>query len=50
MLCPLITIDEYQEAGRKRIDWVAEDVPSGVYFCRLEASGRTTVKKMTLIR
>lgn len=30
--------------------WDASDLPSGVYFCRLEAGGRMTLVKMVLVK
>lgn len=37
-------------AGNHAIVWDASDYPTGVYFCRINAGGFMSVKKMTLIR
>lgn len=37
-------------AGSYSIDWNAADLPSGVYFCRMEAGGGTLMQKMVLLK
>ena len=37
-------------AGHHDVFWQAEQYPSGVYFCRLEAAGSHKIRKMILIR
>ncbi len=39
-----------QQAGEHTITWNAADFPSGVYFARLEAGGRTENVKMVLLK
>jgi hypothetical protein len=43
-------VDEKQPAGRYTVEWIANDTPSGVYFCRLTAEGQTATRKMLLVR
>ena len=48
-------VDEYAKAGPHATAWDSRndrgvEVASGVYFCRLEASGRTLTKKMVLLK
>ncbi|MHB9028619.1 MAG: T9SS type A sorting domain-containing protein, partial [Candidatus Latescibacterota bacterium] len=37
-------------AGEHSLTWNASGRASGVYFCRLEAEGKTAVRKMVLAR
>jgi 5'-nucleotidase/UDP-sugar diphosphatase len=37
-------------AGRHEVVWDASDVPSGVYFYRLEANGSSAVEKLLLLK
>jgi hypothetical protein len=43
-------VEEKQPAGRYTVEWIANDTPSGVYFCRLTAEGQTATRKMLLVR
>jgi hypothetical protein len=43
-------VDEYQEAGRKTLDWEAKGLSSGVYFYRLSVGDFTDTKKMLLTK
>jgi hypothetical protein len=50
-------VEEVQEAGYKSVEWNANEVASGVYFYRLEATSIsdpnklfTQVRKMILLR
>lgn len=43
-------IDEYQSAGYKSVKFYADNLPSGVYFYRLQAGKFTSVKKILLIK
>ncbi len=38
------------EAGKHRVDWQPEGLPSGVYFYRLKANGASKTGTMTLVR
>jgi hypothetical protein len=37
-------------SGINRLIWRADDLPSGVYFCRLESEGKMITKRITLLR
>jgi len=37
-------------AGYYSVQWNAEGLPSGIYFCRLEARGHILARKLTLLR
>ncbi len=37
-------------AGRNRIVWHADGLPSGAYFCRLESEGRILARRITLLK
>ena len=39
-----------EKPGYKSVDWNAGRIASGVYFCRLDAGGFTSVKKLLLLR
>jgi hypothetical protein len=43
-------IDGHLDAGLHRIAWIADDMPSGVYFYRLETSDLTDTKRMMLLK
>jgi hypothetical protein len=45
-----ILLDEVKSAGTYQIEWNAENLPSGVYFCRMKAGEYTSSKKMVLLR
>ena len=38
------------KAGRHSLEWNAGDMPSGIYFCRLQSAGYSEVKKMMLLK
>jgi alpha-glucosidase (family GH31 glycosyl hydrolase) len=38
------------EAGSHQVTWNAGALPSGIYYCRLEAGGKRLVRKMVLVR
>lgn len=40
----------FREAGHYKINFSAENIPSGVYFCRLNARDHTETKTITLLR
>lgn len=46
----VIINDEFRKAGAYSIVWDASRFPSGIYFCRLEAGGFVSSKKMILIK
>ena len=43
-------VNEKRAAGRHSVTFDARDLPSGVYFARMEAAAFTMTKKMLLIR
>ncbi|MBI4548002.1 MAG: VCBS repeat-containing protein [Ignavibacteriae bacterium] len=43
-------IDEIQAAGFKSVEWDAANLPSGVYYYRLQAKEYTETKKLLLLR
>ncbi len=43
-------VDENLSPGNYRVTWDASDMPSGVYFSRLESSGVSITKRMLLIK
>jgi hypothetical protein len=43
-------VDENQAAGRHAAIWDCEGVPSGVYFCRLQAGTQVITKKVVLVK
>jgi hypothetical protein len=43
-------VSETQTAGEHVVDWNAGDLPSGIYFCRLEADGAVQTRKLMLLK
>ncbi|MGA2623285.1 MAG: T9SS type A sorting domain-containing protein [Bacteroidota bacterium] len=43
-------VNELQQAGSKSVEFRAENLPSGVYYYRLEAGSFTETKKLLLLR
>ena len=43
-------VNENQQAGSHQITWNAIDIPSGIYFYKIEASGFTDSRKMLLLK
>jgi len=43
-------VNENFKAGSHSVVWNAEGIPSSVYFCRLTIAGKTTTRKMILLR
>lgn len=43
-------VSDRLDAGQHAVRWNAEGYASGVYFCRLESSGRSQIIKMVLIK
>lgn len=43
-------LNEYKEAGTHSVEFNAIDLPSGVYFCRLNTGAFSQTKKMLLLR
>jgi hypothetical protein len=43
-------VNENQSVGTYRVEWSAKNVPSGIYFYRMETSKFTTMKKMLLLK
>lgn len=38
------------EAGRHTINWNAEGIPSGIYFCKIQAGQYSSVRRMMLVK
>lgn len=45
-----ILISSYQDVGNYCVKFNARDVPSGLYFCRLEMNGFAATKKMLVLK
>ena len=45
-----VLVDEQMEAGYHQINWNATDLPSGLYFARLQNGGSVTNKRLVLIK
>ena len=43
-------VDEYKPIGSHKVQWRANDMPSGVYYYKLEADGFSKAHKMVLIK
>ena len=43
-------VNEVKSAGQFSIEFNASELPSGIYFYRLESNGFTAIKKMILIK
>jgi len=43
-------VDGEYDAGRYRVNFVAHNLPSGVYICRMEAGRFVKVVKMVLMK
>jgi len=43
-------VDATRSPGKYRAVWQAEELPSGVYFARLQMPARTEVAKLILLR
>jgi hypothetical protein len=43
-------VNERKESGTYAVTWDASRWPSGMYFCKLEAAGRVTGQKLTLLK
>lgn len=43
-------IEKFHSVGNYKIEFDSENLPSGVYFYRMEANGYGTTKKMILLR
>jgi hypothetical protein len=43
-------VDDARDRGEYTVQWRARDLPSGVYFCRLEVGDYTESKKMMLLK
>jgi pectate lyase len=45
-----VLVNEIKPAGSYQVGWNASDMPSGIYFYRLDAGGFTQVKKMLMLK
>lgn len=45
-----LLVDQEQPAGIYRVTWNAAALPSGIYLCRLQASGFAAVQRMLLLK
>ena len=45
-----ILVDEEKPAGTYKVEWNATDIPSGVYFYKLQTNGFIETKKMMLLK
>ncbi len=45
-----VLVNEEKEAGRYEISWAPREMPSGIYFYRLQAGASVATKKLVLIR
>lgn len=43
-------VENYQLPGNYKTVWKADDLPSGIYFFKLQAGDNTETKKMTLVK
>ncbi len=43
-------VNEYQTSGDYKVNFIAKELPSGIYFYKLESNHRVLVKKMLLIK
>jgi hypothetical protein len=45
-----VLVDKDFSPGEHRVLFQAKDLPSGLYFCRLEASGFVKTRKLMLVK
>jgi hypothetical protein len=43
-------VHQMQSAGEYQVGWNAAGLPSGVYFCRLQAGGLVETRKLILLK
>jgi hypothetical protein len=43
-------VSEHRERGSHTIHWDASQLPSGIYFARLESAGRSLIQKVVLVK
>ncbi|MCD6249821.1 MAG: T9SS type A sorting domain-containing protein, partial [candidate division Zixibacteria bacterium] len=43
-------VEEYREAGVHQVEFDGANFPSGIYFYRLQHSGGSVTRKMTLVK
>lgn len=43
-------VNQHMSGGYYEVAWDAQDVPSGIYFCRIQAGEYTETRKMLLLR
>jgi len=43
-------VDDFQAAGKHELDWIADGLPSGIYFCRLKCEQMTQTRTLILLK
>lgn len=43
-------VNEFQQAGEHEISWQPEELPSGLYFCKIQTGGFAETRKITLLK
>jgi hypothetical protein len=43
-------VNEKKAAGQHAVEWLPANLPSGVYYCRLEADGYVNTKRLVLLK
>ncbi len=45
-----VIVNEVKQAGNYKVSFTAEDLPSGIYFYKLQANNFAQTKKMILLK
>ncbi len=43
-------VNDHEDAGTRQVTWNASGMPSGIYYCRLQAGDAVSIRKMVLIK